>query len=294
MYLLTQIFMLHQKCEYTVPHVSSLSSTAASSPTTELFLGSGVCTSSSLKDAIMQKFGPHIIEESLSAYHREVEPWFPIISIPRLQSRLAQTGEGFPLEVAVLCVSIILLTTPPPPCLDNDNDLVEFKLLYFHVKRLISSTEALGLNSFHIIQSRILVTLYEIAHGLYPAAYLSIGAAISAADALVVYPGVGPQSPHIPDAETKREDSVLIWCGILVLDRYALLRLNAHVPTISQSSPMLISFQLHSCRVRPSSIPDSFKNFDAPGSSQASSVPNALPPRPNESHLAISSARGSL
>lgn len=219
--------MLNQKCEYNIARISSPS--FHFSPSSGIDLTQSPCTSSSLKEVIVQKFGPRLMGQSLAAYRREVEPWFPIISLPRFQDQLMQASEELPLEVLVLCISITLLTTPPPPFLENDSGLGEFKSLYFQVKGLISSTEALGLNSFHILQSRILVTLYEVAHGLYPAAYMSLGAAISAADAFTCHPGMELQFPNITDNEIKREERVFIWCGILVLDRYALLSLDLYL-----------------------------------------------------------------
>lgn len=93
------------------------------------------------------------------------------------------------------------------------------------MKTWVSTTEGLGLNSPVLVQSRILVTLYEVAHGMYPAAYISIGATVRAADALVFHPESGDrsqsQSPEAAADVINQEDSVLIWCGILILDRYA-------------------------------------------------------------------------
>lgn len=213
-----------------MPQVGSSNLSTSSSPMSEISLGSGELTASSLKHAIIQRFGPLTLDDSVSAYRRGIEPWFPIISIPMLQrSRLSPTWEEISLDVALLCLSVILLTTSPPLAPENGSGPREFKSLYCHVKNSISSTEVLGLNSFQIVQSRILVTLYEVAHGLYPAAYISIGATINAADALVVHPGAGAQSSHATEDEAAREDSVLIWCGILVLDRYGFLNLTAQL-----------------------------------------------------------------
>jgi hypothetical protein len=199
--------------------VSSSGPTPSLSPRPEIFLGSGAFTPSHVKEAIIQKFGPLTPEDTLSAYCRKIEPWFPIVSISRLRSRIPRTWDEAPLEVALLCLSIILVTTTPPCSPEDEVDPSEFKSLYLYTKSSITSTEGLGLNSFLIVQSRILVTLFEVAHGFYPAAYISIGTTVRAADALEIHPGVDALPSHSLDDEAQREERVLTWCGILILDR---------------------------------------------------------------------------
>lgn len=185
----------------------------------EIFLGSGVFTSSHLGDTIVQRLASYTPDGTISVYCQEIELWFPVVSVPRLRSRLPITWDEAPLDVLLFCLSIILLTTTPSSGPENDNETSEFKYLYLFAKSSIASTERLGINSFLILQARILVTLFEIAHGFYPAAYISIGAAVRAADALEIHPGVDTSPPHSLDDEAKREETVLIWSGISILDR---------------------------------------------------------------------------
>ena len=199
--------------------MSSSGPTPSPSPGPEIFLCSGASTPSHLKNAIIQKLGPLTLEDTLSAYCRAIEPWFPIVSISRLRSRLPLTWDEAPLDVALLCLSILLLTTTPPSSPGDESDPSEFKSLYLHTKCSLISTEGLGINSFLIVQSRILVTLFEVAHGYYPAAYISIGAAVRAADALEIHPKADASPSHSLDDGAKREETGLTWCGILLLDR---------------------------------------------------------------------------
>jgi hypothetical protein len=64
-----------------------------------------------------------------------------------------------------------------------------------------------------------LVTLFEAAHGFYPAAYISIGTTVRAADALEIHPGIDDSPSHSLDDGATREETVLTWCGVLILDR---------------------------------------------------------------------------
>ena len=91
--------------------------------------------------------------------------------------------------------------------------------MYLYIKSSLASAEGLGINSFMIVQSRILVTLFEVGHGFYPAAYISIGATIRAADALEIRPWADASPSPSPNEEEKREETILIWCGIIILDR---------------------------------------------------------------------------
>ena len=91
--------------------------------------------------------------------------------------------------------------------------------MYLYIKSNLASIEGLGVNSFLTVQSRILVTLFEVGHGFYPAAYISIGAIIRAADALEIRPCVDASPSASQNEEEQREETTLIWCGILILDR---------------------------------------------------------------------------
>ncbi|KAI0123778.1 hypothetical protein BJ170DRAFT_687030 [Xylariales sp. AK1849] len=92
----------------------------------------------------------------------------------------------------------------------------------------MASAEGLGINSLLIVQSRILVTLFEVAHGFYPAAYISIGATVRAAEALEVHPGADTSPSHSVDDGARREEEVMTWCGILILDRYMAIESGPH------------------------------------------------------------------
>jgi len=209
---------LRQTCKYKLPQVSSSDPTTSTTLMPERFLSSWAFTPSHLKNAIIQKLGPLTPEDTLSAYSRAIDPWFPIISISRLRSQLLLTWDEVPLDVTLLCLSIILLTTTPIVSEDK-NDSSKLKSLYFYTKGSLTSTEGFGMNSSLIVQSRILVTLFEVAHGFYPAAYISIGAAVRAVDALEIHPGVDASPSRPLDDVAEREETVLMWSGILVLDR---------------------------------------------------------------------------
>lgn len=192
----------------------------AASPLSEpgIFFGFGAFTPSHIKDSIVQKMWSFTPQDALSAYCRAVEPWFPIISVSKLRTRLPLTWDEAPLDLALLCQSIILFTASTPSSPECGDDASEFKSLYLHSKSCITIAEGLGINSFLMIQSRILVTLFELAHGFHLSAYISIGATVRAADLLQIQPGINTSRPYSVD-DVANQERALTWCGILIVDR---------------------------------------------------------------------------
>lgn len=91
--------------------------------------------------------------------------------------------------------------------------------MYLMSKAWISLLEGAGLNSIDLVKARLAVNVFEVSHGLYPAAYLSIAAAVRAADALVAFQQHGTSQSY---TETDRDEYRIMWCGIAVIDRFAI------------------------------------------------------------------------
>ncbi|TVY86578.1 hypothetical protein LAWI1_G007127 [Lachnellula willkommii] len=217
---------LHQPCKYEMSRVGS----------------SGPFTLDHLKDAIIQELVSITPEDVLLSYCQSIEPWFPVISISRLRSRLPPTWDEAPLDFALLTLCILLITATPPSSPEDESNTSEFKSTYLYIKSSLASIEGLGVNSFLVVQSRILVTLFEVGHGFYPAAYISIGAIIRAADALEIGPWVDASPSASPNKEEKREETTLIWGGILILDRYIAIESGPQPPITSSRSLSIQDF----------------------------------------------------
>ncbi|KAH7403566.1 hypothetical protein BKA64DRAFT_707051 [Cadophora sp. MPI-SDFR-AT-0126] len=213
---------LRQECKYELPD-GSLSSPAPSSPprSESLFPLSQAFTSTHLRDTIIARLGKRTPEDIFSAYSRAIDPWFPVVSVSRLGTRSPTSWDEVPLETVLLCLSIELLATPPPATSEADFDTSDFKSLYLYTKSILASTEALGINSVIIVQSRLLVTLFEVGHGFYPAAYISIGTTVRAAEALEAYPDTIASISRPADDHLRQENLGSTWCGIQALDRFS-------------------------------------------------------------------------
>jgi hypothetical protein len=206
-----------RRCEYEASEVSGLGSTPCQSPAAATFLTLERITAKTLKTALIQKLEPFTPGSAVSAYHQAIEPWFPVIS--ELGSRVPVTWEETSLDIALLCLSILLFTTNPSITATNDHDASGLVDLYLQTKSSLAFAEGLGLNSVPIAHGRILLTLFEVSHGFYPAAYISIGATLRAVDALEVHPIEDAVKLYCSAEAITYEETVLIWCGILVLDR---------------------------------------------------------------------------
>lgn len=206
-----------RRCEYEASQVSSSGPTPSQSPGSETFLASEPFAPTDLKNALIHKLEAFTPESAVSAYHHAIEPWFPIAC--KLQDRVRPTWDETSLDIALLCLSILLLTTRPSSTANSDGNTSELETIYLQTKSALALAEGLGFNSFPIVQSRILITLFEVSHGFYPAAYISIGATLRAVDALEVHPRGDALQPHCADLAVSHEETILIWCGILVLDR---------------------------------------------------------------------------
>lgn len=90
------------------------------------------------------------------------------------------------------------------------------------IKSLLAMLEAIEINSLDMLQCRLLLTIFEVGHAIYPAAYVSAGANVRAAMALgadtVLYKHLGPC--RLPD---QVEEAQKNWQAIVMVDRYASL-----------------------------------------------------------------------
>ncbi|KAK3659075.1 hypothetical protein LTR56_001512 [Elasticomyces elasticus] len=210
--------MVGRDCEYEASKASFLDPAVPQIAAVETFLAPKPAATAHLKNAVIQHLAPYTPEIALAAYQEAIEPWFPIAT--RLQGRLQFTWDETPLDVALLCLSISLLTTSPSSTSKSAGNASEPESIYLRTKSSLALAEGLGLNSFSIIHSRILVTLFEVSHGLYPAAFISIGATVRATDALEVHPREDTLQHGSPNGAASDDEIIMTWCGILVLDRY--------------------------------------------------------------------------
>jgi hypothetical protein len=173
-------------------------------------------TPSDVKANIIAKLSNTDPREIMTSYSKTIHPWFCIFSQSALSRQHPITWDAAPVDFALLCCTIVLLNSTPQESQGTYILDSEHKSMYLMAKSWTSLLEGAGFNSINFVKVRLLISIFEVSHGLYPAAYLSVAATIRAADALVVFEG---DSRSL--AETDTEEFRIMWCGIAVIDRLA-------------------------------------------------------------------------
>lgn len=170
-------------------------------------------TTSSIPSNILSLLGDDDdVGEHIAKYFQHAYTWLPFISKNRLE-RLFPLQPSPQNDSALLLLAIKLLTTSPPP---RDPRTP----LYHAVKHFYPQVENSAAFSILVLQAGVLVTLYEIAHAIYPAAFLSVAGCARYGHALGI--DVNPRVPvRKPTTLVELEQRRRVWWAIVVLDRYA-------------------------------------------------------------------------
>ena len=127
-----------------------------------------------------------------------------------LQSLTTSPSAGF----AALCLSILLMQQMPMGKATNMQSS-----LYFKVKNVITLLETTGDLSLDLVHCRVLVSFYEMGHGLHRAAYLSLAGCARAARVLGLHKkrwrDLQADSDKLALEEEKRT-----WWAIVLMDRF--------------------------------------------------------------------------
>ncbi|KAK1240392.1 hypothetical protein MKX07_004420 [Trichoderma sp. CBMAI-0711] len=154
-----------------------------------------------------------------TAYSRNIRPWFPIVAEQKLVTQLPNSWDNKALDLTLLSLSIVLFSTAPNPKSCGDSNKFGIMDLYLSVKSWIALVEGLGMNSMELVQARLVIVAFEVFHGFYPAAYISIGAVVRAAETLKT--GRDLEAPtYKPRTEEERVEELTTWAAIKILDRY--------------------------------------------------------------------------
>jgi hypothetical protein len=154
-----------------------------------------------------------MMREISESYFNSVHHRMPIVSRKRFYGRLPNMNEASPADFTALCLSMYLIQQPPALYAENMRSS-----FYFAVKSIISLLEAANCQSVEAVQCRLLLTFYEIGHGIHPAASISIGACAKLARALGLHKmnleAAEGDSARIIAGEKKR-----VWWTMLSLER---------------------------------------------------------------------------
>jgi hypothetical protein len=140
-----------------------------------------------IKVNITKRLSSTNLSEIITTYSETIHTWVWIFSQSTLSREHPATWDTASVDSALLCFAIMLLNSAPRESQGAYVLSPEHKSMYLMSKARISMLEGAGLNSIDFVKARLLVNIFEVSHGLYPAAYLSIAATVRAADALAAF-----------------------------------------------------------------------------------------------------------
>lgn len=154
---------------------------------------------------------PRGFEYLIFRYFDTVHSWMPIISKARVKRVLDCAASEIQAEIAFLfsCMKLLLWkpqTGSPPEALP----------LYLIVKKVNLQLEMAGLQSLPTIQGGILIAVYELGHGIYPACYMTVAQCARQAISLGLH---NREAPHFLQPWADWEEEIRMWWFIVMMDR---------------------------------------------------------------------------
>lgn len=189
-------------------------------------------------DARLASLAPEVIayigdaEFVVSQHFATNHGWMPIVSKKKIYHQLIQHQQRHSSDLNILLYSMKLLMWWPTD-LDNTIKPDARTSAYDTAKLLLYEAENAGIFTLQLLQAKILVGLYEIAHAIYPAAYLSIGACARYGLALGVDKINASVQCHLSTDPMDQEEIRRCWWAIVILDRFV----NLGCPKRSLSTP---------------------------------------------------------
>lgn len=150
------------------------------------------------------------IRESARLYFLRIHPWIPFLSKKLFNERLLSPLTPQSIDITLLFACIGLVSKVP----EGENPRSK---AYLIIKSALLEAEVAGVLTIRVFQAWILLCVYELGHGIYPSAYVSIGACAKYGAALgLTSQTYGPeQSSNWIEAEEKTRS----WWAIIILDR---------------------------------------------------------------------------
>ncbi|WXC40252.1 hypothetical protein QX201_000091 [Fusarium graminearum] len=153
-------------------------------------------------------------------YASKVHIWLPMLSRKRLLDDGIESSEKTDVchFVLLLCMKL---------CIEKPNDVPSKSISYIAAKSLCAAAEQAGYLSLRLVQSLVLLTFYEICHGIQPAAFMMISKSARMGSLIGLY-ATQYSSNLFQDTPTwtASEEARQTWWAMFVLDRYMLMDVN--------------------------------------------------------------------
>ncbi|KAE8154377.1 hypothetical protein BDV25DRAFT_136074 [Aspergillus avenaceus] len=214
--------LLSRACRYAVQNGSvnpAAQQPSVSVPVPELTQLTPESISSTIKAQVITAIGgERSVRQAAAVYFQTIQSWLPIIDERLYYDRLPSSLKDTP-EFCLLTLCMFLLGTVP---VDHELSL-RMRSLYTLAKTFVALIDATGENTLDLLQARLLLTIFEVGHGMYPAAYMSMGANVRAAVALGANGTCDRQLCAMFNSAERADEARCTWRGIVIADRYVAL-----------------------------------------------------------------------
>jgi hypothetical protein len=139
----------------------------------------------------------------------------PIVSRERYLSTIAKSSQNSKADFLLLAMAIQLVLQNPGP---KEQSMLSSR--YITLKSCINLFESSGFLSLDFVQVRVLITIYEVGHGIHPGASISIAACARTARLLGLNKKTFQKMQYGREAQIRAEEEKRIWWAIVKLDRY--------------------------------------------------------------------------
>ena len=157
-------------------------------------------------------------EAVLENYISTVHNWFPILSIKRLRQDLKSYDRRDNDDLQVLLICMRLISASTPAAVSTRQRSAEHD--YLLARQYCLFAESGGFITLRLMQSLLLIAVYEYGHAIYPAAYLTIGRAVRLGTMMGLHlPQHASQLFARAETWTLCEEHRRAWWGIILLDR---------------------------------------------------------------------------
>ncbi|KAL4985001.1 hypothetical protein BDW68DRAFT_180123 [Aspergillus falconensis] len=158
---------------------------------------------------------------SSTAFFSTIHPWFPIVNRDAYYRGLARFRSDASPEFSFLTLCLYLLGMRP-----TDGAMSgQMHGLYILATGLAASLAASGAGSVEFMCARLLLSIFEVGHGMYPAAYISMGANMRVAAAMGASLPSGKLLDRLGSCDAV-SDARRVWQGLVILERYISLEMD--------------------------------------------------------------------
>lgn len=158
------------------------------------------------------------IEFIVSQHFATTQSWMPIISKKKIYHMLTDDQWRHRSDFIILLYCMKLLMWWPPEHAGHSK--VDGRTAaYSTATRLLYEAEGAGTLTLQLLQAKLFVCLYEIGHGIYPAAYLSVGACARYGVALEIDGSIEASYGNYSIDPMDLEEMRRCWWAVIILDR---------------------------------------------------------------------------